>query len=255
MVRFFSEWRAYLFTPTVLVVWLALTVVVALARPFGSGTGLDHAGRLAYWGLVIGFVIVIGSGARSFVDSRIAPGKFATALLVEASIMVGLCSLPLYLSARLVLDSNDANFPSLPEIAILLIAVTTGLCVLRECLFWADPPSSASVTEALPRDNPRLLCRLPEEMRAPIISISGRDHYVDVVTVAGSAPILMRFSDAVSETVPVEGIQIHRSHWVTWAAIDRVERDGVKVWVHVVGGAKLPVSRNHREKLAERGLL
>ena len=44
------------------------------------------------------------------------------------------------------------------------------------------------------------------------------------------------------------------SHWVAWAAIDGVEREGGKLVV-VTGDEKLPVSRSYRQALVERGLL
>ncbi len=46
---------------------------------------------------------------------------------------------------------------------------------------------------------PRLFQRIAPEAHGDLISISVRDHYVDVVTSAGQASLLMRLSDAMAE--------------------------------------------------------
>ena len=101
---------------------------------------------------------------------------------------------------------------------------------------------------------PRVVARLEPHLHGALLSLTGRDHYVDVRTAAGTGAILMRFSDAMAEVAPVEGAQIHRSHWVAWAAIEGIARDGGKPVV-VTGTERLPVSRRYRQALVDRGLL
>ena len=69
-----------------------------------------------------------------------------------------------------------------------------------------------------------------------------------------AASLLLRFSDAIAE-VEEEGAQVHRSHWVAWAAVEAVERDGIKLFLRLKSGARVPVSKNNREKLEARGLI
>ena len=72
----------------------------------------------------------------------------------------------------------------------------------------------------LTQDNrPALLSRLTLGQEATTVEcITAQDHYVNVQTDAGSELCLIRFRDAIAETYPVEGIQIHRSHWIAWHA-------------------------------------
>lgn len=75
------------------------------------------------------------------------------------------------------------------------------------------------------------------------------------MTSAGPSSLLMRFSDAIEETLGVPGAQVHRSHWVAWDAVTGVEREPGKLFLILTDGSRIPVSRAHRDKLEERGLI
>jgi DNA-binding LytR/AlgR family response regulator len=67
--------------------------------------------------------------------------------------------------------------------------------------------------------------------------------------------MLMRLADAISETPPDQGAQLHRSFWVAWSAIMRVERAGGRWFVEIACGTLIPDSRANVAKLARRGLI
>jgi DNA-binding LytR/AlgR family response regulator len=97
--------------------------------------------------------------------------------------------------------------------------------------------------------------RLPAPVRGPLISLSVTDHYVHVTTARGTHMLLMRLSDAIAETEPTEGLQIHRSHWVAQDAIQSVQRGTRKSEVILISGSRLPVSRTYLPQLKEAGFL
>ena len=97
--------------------------------------------------------------------------------------------------------------------------------------------------------------RIDPHLRGKLLAISVQDHYVDVYTSAGKARVLLRLSDAIAEADPVEGTQVHRSHWVAWQAVEAVEREGLKMFLRLTDGLRVPVSKNHRDKVEERGFL
>jgi DNA-binding LytR/AlgR family response regulator len=76
-----------------------------------------------------------------------------------------------------------------------------------------------------------------------------------VTTTAGRALVLLRLSDAIAEAEGVPGLQIHRSHWVTLAAVARVRRDGARVLLVLKDGRELPVSRTFMPQARLAGLL
>lgn len=87
--------------------------------------------------------------------------------------------------------------------------------------------------------------RLPFDLGTDIISLSTQDHYVEVTTAKGSALILVRFSDALEELNNHNGVQIHRSHWVTRGAMRSIKRDAGKLVLELIDGRQLPVSRTY----------
>ena len=55
----------------------------------------------------------------------------------------------------------------------------------------------------------------------------------------------MRLSDAIAETRGIDGLQIHRSHWVARNAIVGLTRENGRPVVALVTGVTLPVSRTY----------
>jgi len=67
--------------------------------------------------------------------------------------------------------------------------------------------------------------------------------------------ILMRLSDAIRETAPVRGLQVHRSHWVALDQVTDSRRAGAGAQVTTSAGDDIPVSRTYVKALRESGLL
>ena len=64
-----------------------------------------------------------------------------------------------------------------------------------------------------------------------------------------------QYYNAIDETAPVNGLQIHRSHWVALEAVSAVRRENGKVFVETTAGDRLPVSRSCLDDLRQAGLL
>ncbi|EBV3599940.1 LytTR family transcriptional regulator, partial [Salmonella enterica subsp. enterica serovar Virchow] len=90
--------------------------------------------------------------------------------------------------------------------------------------------------------------------RGQLTHLSMQDHYVDVRTDNGGAMVLMRLSDAIAETRGVEGLQIHRSHWVALGAVQKAIRRGGRPYVIMKDGTELPVSRSYLDTVRSAGL-
>ena len=98
-----------------------------------------------------------------------------------------------------------------------------------------------------------LLRRLPPEIGRDILCLKAQEHYTNVVTAGGQALIYMRFSDAVGlASAGIDGVQIHRSYWVAYAAIRGFDRSDGRIVARLVNGESLPVSRTHQARV--RGL-
>ncbi len=88
----------------------------------------------------------------------------------------------------------------------------------------------------------RFLDRLPEEVGRDVVYLKVNGHYINVITTAGSAAVLMRLADAVAELGDL-GLQVHRSFWVASRHVAEVFRRDGRTVVQVTGGTEVPVSR------------
>ena len=78
-----------------------------------------------------------------------------------------------------------------------------------------------------------------------------------MVTTRGHALVLVRFADAVAETAPEAGMQVHRSHWVADRAVERLLSQDGRLSLLLVNGRRIPVSRPYvadaRDRFSGRG--
>ena len=103
--------------------------------------------------------------------------------------------------------------------------------------------STAAPSRAPHNAAPAFVRRLSPEKRGELWALTAEQHYLRVYTSRGDDLILMRFSDAVGELAHNDGLQVHRSHWVASAGIERLDDDSGKLFVVLKNGVRLPVSR------------
>ncbi len=82
---------------------------------------------------------------------------------------------------------------------------------------------------------------------AEIQSVRTEDHYLNVVTRTARSMLRAKLSDIVALHDGRHGVQINRSQWVAFAAIDTVrDEDNGQVTLHLVNGDSATVSRTRR---------
>ena len=109
-----------------------------------------------------------------------------------------------------------------------------------------------------PEANPiaTFLERLPVKYRtAELHAISSEDHYLRVHTNLGEELILMRLADAVRELSGADGLQVHRSWWISKSGITDEKRVDGRSLLILPSGTEVPVSRSFRPKAKEAGLI
>jgi DNA-binding LytR/AlgR family response regulator len=80
--------------------------------------------------------------------------------------------------------------------------------------------------------------------REPVLCLQMEDHYVRVHRPSGSKLELMPLREAIARYGKSGGLQVHRSWWVSTAAVDGAERD-VRNWrLKLSNGLEVPVARN-----------
>ncbi len=82
-----------------------------------------------------------------------------------------------------------------------------------------------------------------------IIALSAELHYTRVYTPRGDDLVLYAFSKAMTEVG--DGIQVHRSHWVSSRFVERLDRHKNGWRVCLRNGLVLPVARARRKQVAD----
>lgn len=253
MNRWIDELRADFQGRMPYVIWGVLTIIVSFAGPFGTYQALDFPRRLAFWSVMMALVILLGIAVRAFVHGTLSIRSFRYGSTLIAVILA------LILPPLALLGLSHSPFsisdlaPAWHELGLYVFLTSLGVGAYRHAM-WRAAGSGSDAADALPQgqgdpvppDHPRLVRRLPAEVQGDLISVSVRDHYVDVVTSAGGGALLMRLSDAMDLVAPVEGAQVHRSHWVAWAAVESLEKTDGRQVLRLKTGATIPVSRTYR---------
>lgn len=92
---------------------------------------------------------------------------------------------------------------------------------------------------------PALAHRIGLRAGAEIVALTAQEHYTLVQTTMGAKLVLMRLTDAIAEMKPVEGLRVHRSHWVALDYITGVERKNRSRELVLRNGQRVPISRSY----------
>jgi len=231
-----------------------LGVIAGLVGPFGTYEAVPLVPRLLYW-----IAVIIGTGAMGTLVAGLAERQLRAWLPVSAAALTGGALAGPPITAVVVLVNLLAFGPDTTPIGILTLlvyctAIASAVTLLSALLGMRPGSISAAPVAAAPAD-PALLDRLPRPQRGRLLHIAVSDHYVDVTTDKGTTLVLMRLSDAIRETAPEPGLQVHRSHWVALAAVRRGFRQDGKPVLELENGTVVPVSRTFMDVVRAAGLL
>ncbi len=132
------------------------------------------------------------------------------------------------------------------HLALCLLLTVPKLLIARLTL-----QMSAATVDAMPVDepsqSPSLLAGIEPPLSGDIIWAEAQEHYVRLTTSQETRMVLYRFSDILRDLPEDAGIQVHRSHWVAFAAIAEAFKDGPNMRLRLTTGAIVPVSRSFRQ--------
>lgn len=225
-----------------------LALFVGFIAPFGTHEAWNAATRHLYWALIVFATAATGHATTTTLDHLIAKTRWPK--LVRIPFVASLTALSV--CATLLLIWCAIGFPVSAEAALDLLFD----CLVVVCSVMAFSSLLSPAQTKSPEDTKasRLITRLPGGKRGRLIRVSAQDHYVQVVTDEGSTLLSMRFCDAMAETAPEPGAQIHRSHWVAERAIlDRVRR-GHGTGFKLKDGSFVPIGRSFKAALRTRNL-
>ena len=244
------ELRLHLGAPFVLAVQAGIALILGISGPFGTLDSLNALPRLLYWlGIVFG-TYALGTTLTLVVLDRLDQrSRWPVALRVlRGGVVIGLGVVAFLMAWNLPFFGRDSLTGLVTSTGILGAFVVSWVVLGLRAI-----PRSAPETR-MPQQ-PAILQRLPLEKRGALMALCATDHYVEVITENGRALVLMRLAAAITETAPIRGLQVHRSHWVALAQVKKVTRRGDGASLDMGAGLEIPVSRRHMSTIRAAGLL
>ena len=239
------EWRDHMTAPLTLLVFGAVSIVLAIVVPFGAESEVSAVARFGYWLLTV--VTTYGAGALiNGLTGRLLRQSLPVVIAVSC-IATGIAIFALVTGINyVVLD----HLPAASDLPIYLGNIFVIAFIIAGLFHAVNRPREA--TTALP---PSILDRLPYEKRGRLMALSVEDHYVRIMTSKGADVVLLRLPDTMRETGDELGLQVHRSHWVALFAVKSTRRDGDRAILTLTTGEPPPVSRRYMPDIKEAGLL
>jgi len=231
-----------------LLILVALTVLAAVAGPFGTFENGGFPARLVYWAVAISVSLIIALGFKFALRDLFQGRQF---WLGEAYVCLGttLIFTPfLYVWTAGWFAIAPAERPDPLIMGLNVLAI----CVIVSGLRYGMPKAWSGGGAP---DLPRLADRLSDTIRGPILRLEAEGHFVHIVTEAGSGRVRMRLADAIREMEPVSGHLTHRSHWVATSAVTGMCQDTGRRVLRLANRDVVPVSRTFHPELEAAGLL
>lgn len=240
-------------TPQRVVAGVVFLPLLAYVFPPFLAAELSFSLRLLFWAGVMVLALAAIWAARNVIKRHQVLEQLPARDLAYAVVILLMFTPTLWLLAWLLFTWGGHMAPEMVTVASYGILFATGLLLVRRAE-WHDsevkPEPEPQVTPT-----PRIVRRLPESFQGAFYRLTVRDHNVDVVTSEGTFTIRSRFTDAIDEMEPVAGHCSHRSHWVCDEAVVGGERSNGKIFLRLVNGDLVPVSRKYRPMLEDDGLI
>lgn len=265
----------------------ALLVLAFTVMEPASAFGLAWWQRAGFFAAHVAPAMALAWWASGFLFQRPALRRWpAWALLALAGAAAGVVLAPWSVVLEQALGVVDLEEPGAPPLASTAAAWRAEVAaemlqvVPRTALFWvamnlwvlwrASPPQPGAggppeVGPANPEPapvpgpipvvaptSPAMLDRLPARLGRDVVRLESQQHYLRVVTTRGEHLLLHGLAPAADEMARhgVAGLQIHRSSWVAWAHVERLDlRPGSPAAV-LRDGTRLSIGRRRVRDVA-----
>lgn len=269
-----ETWRSpFVFLP----VWVPTLTVFILSFDPALTADLALLQRVAFWLLHVGLLLPLLMITQNLIDERLAGTRIhpfglvalaavvASAAFAPISLLLDLLFSPATdLAARPgvpVLFLDEVSALALPTLCVWLLVNGVRLSMLSVPLLQeapttegdrthpsdnAVPPANAKPAVTLTEAEKAFWSKVPRELGVDLVSLSSEQHYLHVATTKGRSLILFPISRAIDAVGRLDGMRIHRSHWVALKHVLSVARDETSLSLTLSSGETLPVSRANR---------
>lgn len=232
---------------------IILTALFTVLNPRASD-GLDFFSRLLFWGLHVFIPLSVAQFFQVLFSRHLNVPMWPS--IAVSGVFAALVFAPLagFLDLWFPVNSDDAGsgfgtadaveeFVRLLPPVVLCWAALNAVRVVR----LNDP------SRGRPKEVPQLIQLLPKELffmgEVEVLALSAELHYTRVFTANGDDLVLYPFSKAMDDAG--DGLQIHRSHWVSRAQVRVLDSDRKGWEVELKNGLRFPVARSRRKAVAQ----
>jgi hypothetical protein len=208
--------------------------------------------RLMLGGTLAGFIVMPYANWLAQADSFGGPADATFSILSQDFLIYGLQAMLIWVGVNLLFDRflglpryryPAVNIPGPASKDNSFVHETAPNPVVTNIIGTVSAKTSASTQLAIPA----VLQLAPGNLQPEqLLAMCAEEHYVRLVTTEGEFLVYHRFSDAAKEVKFLNGLQVHRSHWIATHAIRQVCRSAKKMVITIEGNHQVPVSRPYQ---------
>ncbi len=252
------EWLGHFQHRLVWVVLIVVGLVLGLAGPFGTYSDFPAVVLIIYWCFVAVLTYASGLFAVISIQTLGAHRKWPSPVV---KLLGGIAAGVPVTVVVLTINGISYGFDYRGDISALALwgyctAISLGVSLTFSLIHLEQKKRRITSVESPSVSNaPRILQRLSPAQRGRLFALSVQDHYTQITTHRGKSLVLIRLSDAIAETQGMQGLQIHRSHWVALDAVREGRSKNGRIELELENGDVLRVSRSFASIVREAGLL
>ncbi len=96
---------------------------------------------------------------------------------------------------------------------------------------------------------PDILKTIPLPKRGDLWGLQASDHYVNIITSKGNHMVYSSLANAIDDSVPVNGVRIHRSYWIAQEGLKDITRKNNRYVCILKNGMEINASRKGVEEM------
>lgn len=231
---------------------LFMALILAQIAPYNSGSIANFGLRALYWGSIILISLLAWNTIEKFLVPRLKWNFFFIGSLCNL-----LMTFPLFIYIILMnifIFDNHSTWLELFYFWLQLAITCQSIYLLIYVIVAQVIKSGVDEDDDCPPENtPHFL----KNIAGDLLYIKSEDHYLRIQTTTENKLILYKISDAIHqlETSNIEGMSVHRSHWVAKSAIKAHTKDGRKNLLTLTNNDQLPISATYLKNLKSEGYI
>ncbi|WP_058315427.1 LytTR family DNA-binding domain-containing protein [Cognatishimia activa] len=257
MIETFKDTYKTLFSKLTLSIWVVATLLTVLSGPFGTFEEMTSVQLAIYWTSVTTSSILLGYLAYALTRCTLGFEETTLSRMMAGTLGTFFIATDVFALSHWVYDFADgpSYLSLLGWVGFVFFSVILGRFMFSQAIEKnAQENRSSPIQIVVPTPSetspePRLFQRLPSGAHGRVYRLSANDHFVHVRTETGEHKIRMRLRDAILEMDGVDGVCVHRSHWVPLDVMVSVRKASGKISVVLNNGEVVPVSRKYRENV------